>query len=58
MANISEIHKERLCEMIYSNDIENIIQGLELLGTTAIESEDIYFVFDLKEENLSSFVDI
>ena len=25
MANISEIHKERLCEMIYSNDIENMM---------------------------------
>jgi len=58
MANISEIHKERLCEMIYSNDIENIIQGLELLDTITIELEDIYFVFDLKEESLSSFADI
>ena len=58
MANISEIYKERLCEMMYSDDIENITQDLELLATIAIESEDIYFVFDLKEENLSSFVDI
>tara|TARA_B100000925_G_C21819455_1_gene392228 strand:- start:173 stop:484 length:312 start_codon:yes stop_codon:yes gene_type:complete len=35
-----------------------LIQDLELLDTITIESEDIYFVFDLKEESLSSFADI
>ena len=41
MSNISTEHKEKLQQLIYSDDFETVIQGLELLDTLIEESQDI-----------------
>ena len=47
MSHISEKHKKSLQNLIYSEDFENVLQGLELLDTLAENENDIYFVFNL-----------
>ena len=42
MSNISTEHKEKLQKLIYSEDFENVIQGLELLDTLIVEVQDVY----------------
>ena len=56
MSNISAEHKEKLQQLIYNEDFETVIQGLELLDTLAEDENDIYDVFDLME-NVPSTVD-
>ena len=50
ISNISTEHKERLQQLIYSEDFENVVQGLELLDTLAEDEIDIYDVFDLTDK--------
>ena len=48
MSHISKEHKGKLQILIYNDDFENVIQGLELLDTLAEDEKDIYFVFDFE----------
>ena len=50
MSNISVKHKDKLQQLIYSYDFENVIQGLDLLDTLAEDENDIYDVFDLTDK--------
>ena len=47
MSNISIEHKEKLLQIIYSEDFETVTQGLDLLDTLVEDENDIYDVFDL-----------
>ena len=47
MSNISTEQKKKLQQLIYSEDFESVVQGLDLLGTTTEDEDDIYDVFDL-----------
>ena len=49
MSNISTEHKEKLQQLLYSEDFENVVQGLELLDILAEEEDDIYDFFDLSQ---------
>ena len=53
MNNISEKHKVSLQSLIYSDDLENVIQGLELLETLAEDEKDWYppFIVFVEEFN-------
>ena len=48
MSNISTEHKEKLQQLIYSDEFESVVQGLELLDTLVEDEKDIYNVFDLR----------
>ena len=48
MSTISTEHKKKLQQLIYSEDFENVVQGLGLLDTVAEDEKDIYFVFDFE----------
>jgi Leucine-rich repeat (LRR) protein len=50
MSNISEKHKLSLQSLIYSYEIKNVIQGLELLDSLIEDKKDVYFVFDFKKK--------
>ena len=52
MSNISTEHKEKLQQLIYSDDFENVVQGLDLLDTVAEDENDIYDVFDLIDKKV------
>ena len=56
MSNISTEHKEKLQQLIYSDDFENVVQGLDLLEALVEDENDIYDFFDLKD-NIPSNVD-
>jgi Leucine-rich repeat (LRR) protein len=58
MNNISEKHKMSLQSLIYSDDFENVIQGLELLDTLAEDEKDVYFVFDFNNKNPTSIEEL
>jgi hypothetical protein len=47
MSNISTEHKEKLQKLIYSDEFENVVMGLNLLDTLIEDENDIYEVFDL-----------
>ena len=46
---ISTEHKVKLQQLIYSDDFENLVQGLELLETIAESENDIYDVFNFTD---------
>ena len=50
MNMISTEHKEKLQQLIYSDDFEHVLQGLESLDTVSEDENDIYDVFDLIDE--------
>ena len=56
MSNISTEHEEKLQQLIYSEDFESVLQGLDLLDTLTEDKSDIYDVFDLTD-NLPLSVD-
>ena len=56
MSNISTEHKEKLQRLIYSDDFESVVQGLELLDTMTKDEDDIYDVFDFTD-NVPASVD-
>ena len=58
MSNISIEHKEKLQQLIYSDDFENVTQGLELLDTLAEDERDIHDVFDLTDKVPSTVDDL
>ena len=49
MSMISTEHKVKLQQLIYSDDFENLVQGLELLETIAESENDIYDVFNFTD---------
>lgn len=57
MYNISQEHKKKLQILIYNNDIESVIQGLDLLETIAEDIHDIYFVFDFEYPKVPASMD-
>ena len=52
MSNISTEHEEKLQQLIYSEDFENVVQGLDLLDTVVEDENDIYDVFDLIDKKV------
>jgi Leucine-rich repeat (LRR) protein len=50
MINISQESKDKLKQFIYSDTLETVIQGLDLIDTLVENKEDICFIFDLTDE--------
>ena len=57
MYNISEEHKKKLQILIYSDDIESVIQGLDLLETIAEDIDDNYFIFDFEDPKVPANIE-
>ena len=57
MSNISVIHKEKLQKLLYSSNLDSVIQGLELLEVLVTDVFDLYFVFDLEGAKAPSHID-
>ena len=56
--NLSKENKEKLQQLLYSNDFESVVQGLDLLEALVEDEHDIYDFFDLTDKIPSKVDDL